>query len=308
MPPSKLVLPKSDHCIYCGSIDQLTVEHIIPYALGGRIELPNGSCRVCAKITAQIEQSVARDHLQIPRAIGGVQTRRRNQRPNETKLKLEFSDGRTAKKHFSLDIAPIINTVPSFKPLAPNWMQGTLLSTCTLQSMGHWQNGVRYQKIMKLTGACKVSATSGSYKVGIWELVLWKMASGFFHVVCPNSLLASGRAAAVVGLGGSPTTRQAATKAASPEKTVLLYEDVFSQYVIDKVRSFGEARVYTTKEDQYRHVYCELNVLSVLTFPRYTCRIPNLDGLEDFEMKFSVLEDDKQLGKDPELLFVPGES
>ena len=31
-------------CIYCGATDQLTDEHIIPLALGGRFVLPDSSC------------------------------------------------------------------------------------------------------------------------------------------------------------------------------------------------------------------------------------------------------------------------
>jgi hypothetical protein len=305
MPPPRLVLPKSSNCIYCGSTDDLTIEHVIPFALGGRIELPDGSCRDCAKATSKIEQMVARNHLSIPRAIGGIQTRRLGQRPNETTIELLFNDGRTLKKRFSLDVAPIVNMVPCFKPTDTNWREGDLLSTCTLQSMGHWQNPARYQNIFDQTGASKATATSGSYKVGTWELVLWKMACGFFHVVCSNSLSNSGRALAVVGLGGPPITRQTPTPEGSSKGLTLLYEDLFSQFVVEKVRNFGAARVYTTKEDRYRNIYCELNVLSTLTFPRYTCRIPNLEGFEEFEREFSVLEEDGYLGKDADQLFVP---
>lgn len=254
----------------------------------------------------KIEQSVARDHLHIPRAIGGVQTRRLNQRPNETKVKLEFANGRIASKKFSLDVAPIINTVPNFKPNDPNWMTGDLLSTCTLQSMGHWENRARYQKIMNMTGASKVTVSSGSYRVGTWDLVLWKIASGFLHVVCPKSLKGSGRALAVVGLGGMPIIRKVGTSTGSAGKSDLLFEDLFSQYVVDKVRNFGAAKVYTTQQDRFKNIYCEINVLSALTFPRYTCRIPNLDGLEEIEEEFGIVEEDKHLGKDSELFFVPG--
>lgn len=302
MTPSRLVLPKSRECIYCGSTKDLTVEHIIPYSLGGRIELPDGSCRNCAIATAKIEQTVARNYLSIPRAIGGVQTRRPGQRLNETKLKLIFNDGRTVKKKFSLDIAPISNVVPSFKPTNLDWRQGELLSRCTFQAMGHWQNPARYQKIMDQTGASKVVSTTAGYKIGNWELVLWKMACGFFHVVCPKSLAYSGRTLAVVGLGGPSITRPTTTK---DGKSILLYEDLFSKFEVSKVRKFGAARVYTSEIDQYHNIYCELNVLSALTFPRYTCRIKNVDGIEEFERVFSVTEEDKHLGKNTELFFMP---
>ncbi len=36
-------------CIYCGSTDNLSNEHIIPYGLGGNLELPKSSCSRCAR-------------------------------------------------------------------------------------------------------------------------------------------------------------------------------------------------------------------------------------------------------------------
>ena len=50
-----------DRCIYCGSVTRKrSSEHLIAYALDGRHELSNASCEECAKITALVEQQVAR--------------------------------------------------------------------------------------------------------------------------------------------------------------------------------------------------------------------------------------------------------
>lgn len=46
-------------CIYCGTTDELTDEHTIPYALWGGWVLRKGSCRRCAILTSQIERKVA---------------------------------------------------------------------------------------------------------------------------------------------------------------------------------------------------------------------------------------------------------
>jgi HNH endonuclease len=47
------------HCIYCGSADgPLTLEHIIPEALGGRLLLPASTCHACAKETSAVEGRV----------------------------------------------------------------------------------------------------------------------------------------------------------------------------------------------------------------------------------------------------------
>jgi 5-methylcytosine-specific restriction endonuclease McrA len=44
-----------NRCIYCGTLENLTDEHIIPYGLGGRSILPKASCSECSNITTNFE-------------------------------------------------------------------------------------------------------------------------------------------------------------------------------------------------------------------------------------------------------------
>lgn len=49
------------HCVYCGSTQELSNEHIIPFGLlpkGGDWFLPKSSCKICAEVTAKFEQLV----------------------------------------------------------------------------------------------------------------------------------------------------------------------------------------------------------------------------------------------------------
>ncbi|WP_075286328.1 hypothetical protein [Xanthomonas campestris] len=48
-------------CIYCGSYDQLSSEHIVPYAWGGTVQVHNGSCEVCRLITSGFENYALND-------------------------------------------------------------------------------------------------------------------------------------------------------------------------------------------------------------------------------------------------------
>lgn len=48
--------PPAGICIYCGSTDQLSDEHIVPFSLGGNWVLPKASCGRCSRITQKIEQ------------------------------------------------------------------------------------------------------------------------------------------------------------------------------------------------------------------------------------------------------------
>jgi len=65
-------------CIYCGTTEDLTDEHIVPYGLGGNLVLPKSSCRACAAITSRIERIVLRGPLRAVRIARGLQSRRRH--------------------------------------------------------------------------------------------------------------------------------------------------------------------------------------------------------------------------------------
>src|SRR5689334_18494616 len=50
-------------CIYCGTGDDLTDEHVIAFGLKGHLLLPKASCRKCARITGWVEQQCLRHML-----------------------------------------------------------------------------------------------------------------------------------------------------------------------------------------------------------------------------------------------------
>ncbi len=70
-------------CIYCGATENLTDEHVIPLALGGRLLLLHGSCVNCNKVTSRFERDVLRTELLLPRTTEGMPTRRPSERPAE---------------------------------------------------------------------------------------------------------------------------------------------------------------------------------------------------------------------------------
>lgn len=64
-----------DSCIYCGSTDQLSDEHIIPFGLGGTLVLPKSSCAQCATVTSKFEMAVLRREFQSLRVLEALQSR-----------------------------------------------------------------------------------------------------------------------------------------------------------------------------------------------------------------------------------------
>lgn len=62
-------------CIYCGSNKQLSDEHVVPFALGGKLILHKASCESCRRITGAIEQRLLRKHWRAVRQRLNLPTR-----------------------------------------------------------------------------------------------------------------------------------------------------------------------------------------------------------------------------------------
>ena len=82
-----------DRCIYCGSDDALSDEHLFPFGLGGRWVLPNGSCQECSRVTSAFEGVVQRTMLGPLRMMLDMPTRRRRERPETLPLKVQLTPG-----------------------------------------------------------------------------------------------------------------------------------------------------------------------------------------------------------------------
>lgn len=85
----KKVYPPVGRCIYCGNTNGLTLEHVIPYGLGGNIELPDSSCFECSKITSSFERTCLRTMYGPLRLLYGMPSRRKKNRPATLPLKIK---------------------------------------------------------------------------------------------------------------------------------------------------------------------------------------------------------------------------
>lgn len=75
---------RADACIYCGSKVQLSNEHVIPYAWGGSLQIFDGSCEHCRKITSKFENFALNDgSMAHVRKERGIQSRSGHARANE---------------------------------------------------------------------------------------------------------------------------------------------------------------------------------------------------------------------------------
>ena len=85
----KKVYSSVGHCIYCGNKDDLTTEHIIPFGLGGRLELPDSSCKKCNKLTSNFEHTCLRTMYGPLRLLYDLPSRRKKLRPSKLPLKVK---------------------------------------------------------------------------------------------------------------------------------------------------------------------------------------------------------------------------
>lgn len=124
-------------CIYCGSTDDLTDEHIIPFALHGNTILPKSSCKECASKTGKVEQDVLRGPMSNLRKFKKLQSRSKHGSvPDKINLKVIRND-KEETIQVSLEDYPIIVNFPLFTKPALLKPEG-------------YTNGIRLKKVIAL--------------------------------------------------------------------------------------------------------------------------------------------------------------
>jgi hypothetical protein len=103
-------------CIYCGAKDNLSDEHIIPFALGGNLIFQKASCPDCAKVTSDFELTCLRTMYGPLRLLYDLPTRRPNRRPPKLPLKVKYSPDETEWQTTLVDQKkyPFLVTFPYF--------------------------------------------------------------------------------------------------------------------------------------------------------------------------------------------------
>ncbi|MBI5128096.1 MAG: hypothetical protein HZA66_01520 [Rhodopseudomonas palustris] len=154
----------SDRCIYCGSLDGLTKEHIIPYALGGTWIFPKASCKTCAKITAAFEGQFCRTILGPLRMLYNMPTRRPKERPRHLALKVKYPSSNDWEiAYVDRDICPFLIGLPLY-PLPSaltgkqtNEVSGSATREFWLRGGGFWQDRDSHlQWLCNILGAVQV--------------------------------------------------------------------------------------------------------------------------------------------------------
>lgn len=102
-------------CIYCGSTEQLSNEHVIPYAWGGNLQIFNGSCEVCRQITSQFENFALNDGAMAQvRKERGIQSRSGHAGVGKEVTVTLLRDGLKQIENFPVAEVPLILGFPWF--------------------------------------------------------------------------------------------------------------------------------------------------------------------------------------------------
>jgi hypothetical protein len=119
--PEKYEPHEINKCIYCGSVDDLTDEHIVPYSLGGPWQLLHASCKECAKITMKFEREVTHDLFRLVRTKLDLPTYHPKKRPESFKFTVKI-DKKEQIVDFSTSDSPLLFVMPVFKK--PGYLLG----------------------------------------------------------------------------------------------------------------------------------------------------------------------------------------
>lgn len=96
-------------CIYCRATENLTDEHAVPESLNGDLILEKASCQACAKITGKFEGRYTGETLRPARAILGIRTKRKKQRPTEFPVEVTRE---AMTENMNVPVADYIGVVP----------------------------------------------------------------------------------------------------------------------------------------------------------------------------------------------------
>jgi hypothetical protein len=88
-------------CIYCGELHysktgrpaKLHDEHIIPFAFGGNLLLPEASCSECEKITSGFETHCVENMVRYTREHLGLRARRHRRRRKHLPISVDTGSG-----------------------------------------------------------------------------------------------------------------------------------------------------------------------------------------------------------------------
>jgi hypothetical protein len=181
---TETALGDAGRCIYCGATENLSDEHVIPFALGGNLYVSNASCPECRDLTSRFERRVLRGFMYRARVAGNFPTRRPRERPNEVGVTL-LDDESPRAFPLPRQSAPGVLQLPIFEP--PRFLHGQSnlhgIGVCGLEAIhfgpnveevvrSHGATGFRQSDAIEWEDFTRMLAKIGyCFTVGVFGLV-----------------------------------------------------------------------------------------------------------------------------------------
>lgn len=166
-------------CIYCGSTDRLSSEHIVPYAWGGTVQVHTGSCEPCRKITSAFENFALNDGAMAhARKIAGLPSRSKHKTASEpASMEIEGEDGQPLA--IGSDAAPpVMLGLPLF--LRPGLLsEDGSRRDLRLEGLACMAFGAELSEFLASQSAVRATQTEDSKRVMAFARTIAKIAYGW---------------------------------------------------------------------------------------------------------------------------------
>ena len=168
----------SSACIYCGSSDILSSEHIIPYALGGRLQIHGGSCELCRKKTEKFEGLILRGEMNDVRTAPGLPSRSGHQTSRKSIPMVLAQPEGEAFVEVDAGESPILHSFARFA--RPSELTGLHASGIAVTGVVSFNFGSDIEEFLKGRAASKAVLKSPTSLLPVeFAQMLGKIAYGF---------------------------------------------------------------------------------------------------------------------------------
>jgi len=161
-------------CIYCGSTENLSKEHIVPYGLKGEFILLKASCTRHGLTTSLFEKDVQRQQFLLARSVLKLPTRKPENRPTEYTFEGE-KDGQKITRTLPLDKCPSFFTMLLLKK--PRYIAGQDDEKGTIEVTGFRPYAMKIERISEALGMDTIY-WSTTFEGHSFERMLAKVAYG----------------------------------------------------------------------------------------------------------------------------------
>lgn len=168
-------------CIYCGSTERLSREHVAPYALGGTVTIIDGSCEACRLKTHAFETDVLTGPMRMVRYLQKMPSRSKHRDiPQTVPVTVTLADGTQQEIHLPIEEAPILLAFSEFAE--PKYLDPSRGDRLEVRGVTTGSYGVHPDEVTRKLGISGLSLTSPPTMPHPFARMVAKIAYGYAYV------------------------------------------------------------------------------------------------------------------------------